>query len=318
MENNRVTLVTCAQYPHLEEDEAGLLDALRDNQLDPQVACWDDPKVDWEKAGVCIVRSVRNYPQHRAAFLHWARRVPRLLNPADVMEWATDKHYLKEMEQRGLPVIPTTWLEVEDDLTKHQVHTRFPALGEFVVKPSVSSGARGTGRYTGRDGNSRMRAINHAFRLLQEGEAVMVQRYLPQVDIHGETSLIFMNGVLSHVVDKKGMLTPVAEELQQSGEDTAEQVQGPVEAKERVIQTRSATAEEWQWGEAVRRIVHRYVKDRIGHDLQFLFMRIDLVRDGQGGFYVMEISPVDANLYLSGVEGGVQSFADAIASRVLW
>ena len=30
-------------------------------------------------------------------FLDWARRVPRLANPADVIAWNTDKRYLAEL-----------------------------------------------------------------------------------------------------------------------------------------------------------------------------------------------------------------------------
>lgn len=304
MTKKRVSLVTCSQYPNLETDEQGLLDALSENGLDPQIVFWDDPQVDWEKAGVCVVRSVRDYADRRAEFLRWAHQVPRLLNPADVMEWGTDKHYLKVLHGLGLPIVPTFWLEPELNLSKHQIHTRFPAHGDFVVKPAVSSGGRQMGRYTANVGSSRTKAIHHAMDILNRNEAAMVQRYLAQVEEQGEVSLIYMNGILSHAVEKAGMLKKDME----IGEELIPQV----------VAVRNPSAKEWEWGEQVRRAVHRMIKSRLGHDQQFLYFRADLISDGGDGFYLMEVSAVDAKLYLQGVEDGVKRFADAIATRVLW
>ena len=65
-------------------------------------------------------------------------------------------------------MIPTTWLEPEAGYSKHQVHMRFPAHGDFVVKPAVSSGGRGTGRYTATDAASRSAPEDHDVTALQE------------------------------------------------------------------------------------------------------------------------------------------------------
>lgn len=304
MAKKRVTLVTCAQYPELSEDEAGLVDELNSRGVDARIAIWNDPHVDWEEAGVCVIRTVRDYASHREEFVQWAHQVPRLLNPADVTEWATDKHYLLNLQEQGVPVIPTTWLEPEQHLSKHQVHTRFPAYGEFVVKPAVSSGGREMGRYDANNGMARMAAVTHANRLLQEGRSVMVQRYLSEVDEHGEYSLVYMNGVLSHSVEKAAMLT---------NPNTTE-----VQAQETVTGNRQPNSEEWIFGEKVRSAIHRMIKQRLGHDQQLLFLRIDIVPDGKGSYYLMEVSPVDGSLYLRTREDGIGTFADAICNRVFW
>ena len=154
----KVTLVTSENMPGLFSDESGLPDALAERGMDPQIAVWNDPTVDWDAAGVCVIRSVSDYATQRQEFIKWANSVPRLLNHADVMEWNTDKHYMKDLESLGLPVIPTTWLEPSHGFSKHQVHSRFPALGDFVVKPAVSSGVRDIGRYTAIDTSQRQAA----------------------------------------------------------------------------------------------------------------------------------------------------------------
>ena len=106
----KVTLVTSENMPELFSDESGLPDALAERGMDPQIAIWNDPTVDWDAAGVCVIRSVSDFATQRQEFINWANSVPRLLNHADVMEWNTDKHYMKDLEALGLPVIPTTWL----------------------------------------------------------------------------------------------------------------------------------------------------------------------------------------------------------------
>jgi len=300
----RVTLATCLDHPELDQGEEGLPDALAERGIDPRVAAWDDESVDWSEAGIVVLRSVHNYATRRQDFLAWAKGIGKLLNSADTVEWNTDKHYLQELGRRGMPTIDTVWLEPEKNLSKHQVHTRFPSLGDFVVKPAVSSGSRDTGRYTARDATSRMHAIQHAYQLLQDGRAVMVQRYVESVDERGETALIYLNGVLSHVVEKEPMLL---------GEQAAADETG-----DEVAVARHATEAELRVGERARAAIHGYIKSRMGRDAQLLFSRIDMVEGDNGEPCVMEVSLVDASLYLGAVDGAVGGFADAIASRAFW
>ncbi|WP_103062235.1 ATP-grasp domain-containing protein [Actinomyces qiguomingii] len=301
-----VTLATSVDYADLDEDDRGLPDALRERGIEPRVAVWNDPDVDWENAGVVVLRSVRDYAKNRnyADFLAWAHAQGRLLNHADVVDWNSDKHYLKRMAELGVPMIPTTWLEPEAGYSKHQVHTRFPAHGDFVVKPAVSSGGRGTGRYTATDAKSRADAINDTMHHLGRGRSVMVQRYLEEVDRKGELSLVYFNGVLSHAVEKAPMLHPSFRSVD--------------EVHEEIVTAREPSEQEWLWGERVRKAIHTIIKERSGRDMQLLFNRVDVVGDGEGGFYLMEVSLIDAGLYLGSAPAALDNFADAIAQRVFW
>ncbi|MDO5724659.1 MAG: glutathione synthetase [Flaviflexus sp.] len=302
-----VTLATCSDFPDLDEDDQGLPDALRERGIEPRIAVWDDPEVNWDDAGIVVLRSVRDYAKKREHFIDWAKSIRRILNPASVLEWNTDKHYLQELAKRGLPTIPTIWLEPAQNLTKHQVHTRFPAYGDFVVKPAVSSGGRGTGRYTATDAGSRREAIQHAMHHLSKGRTVMVQRYLEEVDRSGELSLVYFNGLASHKVEKEPMLHPYFRSVD--------------EVTEEVVRSSEASEEEWRWGERIRLALHGYIKDTTGRDEQLLFNRVDIVRgleDSENEFYVMEISLIDASLYLGSDPENLEKFADAIAVRAFW
>lgn len=301
-----VTLATSKDYPELDEDDRGLPDALRQRGIEPRIAVWDDPEVDWGDSGTVVLRSVRDYAVTRtyADFLAWTRSVPRLLNQPDVVAWNSDKHYLVRLAELGVPTIPTTWLEPGAGYSKHQVHTRFPAYGDFVVKPAISSGGRGTGRYTATDAGSRSAAISNAVHHLGRGRSVMVQRYLEEVDRQGEVSLVYFNGVLSHAVEKDPMLHPSFR--------ATDEVHGEE------VSARDPSEQEWLWGERVRKAIHALIKETSGRDVQLLFNRVDVVSDGRGGFYLMEVSLIDAALYLGTSSEALDGFADAIAQRVFW
>nr|WP_239538989.1 glutathione synthetase [Arcanobacterium pluranimalium] len=304
-----VTLATSSQFPNLDPDEQGLPDALRERGIEPRIAVWDDPSVDWNDAGVVVVRSVRDYALNRQKFIDWARSVPRILNSAETMAWNTDKHYLQSLAKRGLPTIPTIWLEPEQNLSKQQIHSRFPASGDFVVKPTVSSGGRGTGRYTSTDAASRSEAIEHAMYELSEGRSVMVQRYLDVIDRQGETSLIYLNGLASYQVEKEPMLHPRFRSAKDS------------HVVDEVAHLADASEETWRWGEEIRKALHGYIKDVTGRDELLLFNRVDIVRGDEQSdseFYVMEVSLIDGSLYLGSDDDLVGRFADAIQTRISW
>ena len=198
----RIALATAAEFPDLDDDGPVLLAALAGRGLTAEPAVWTDPDVDWPAYDLVVVRCTWDYHERRADFLDWARRVAAvttLANSADVLAWNTDKTYLRTLREAGLPVVPTDWLEPGDVFV-------VPEVGEYVVKPAVSAGARDTNRY--RVGDHDERAVAHATDLLGSGRTVMVQPYLSQVDTHGETALFFFAGVFSHAVRKGPLLTP--------------------------------------------------------------------------------------------------------------
>src|SRR5207248_2214178 len=67
---------------------------------------------------------------------------------APVLRWSADKHYLRDLERLGVPVVATTFVEPGADARE--------TLGEFlerevcaelVVKPAVGAGSRDTRRH---------------------------------------------------------------------------------------------------------------------------------------------------------------------------
>src|SRR4051795_11926975 len=131
-ERSRVALVTCDQFPDLWDDDHPLRDALRDRGVQVDAVRWDDPSAAWAGFDLVVLRSPWDYPARRDAFVAWARSVPRLANPADIVEWNTDKRYLRELAAAGVPVTPTTFVGPGDTWTP-------PTAGEWVIKPTISA-----------------------------------------------------------------------------------------------------------------------------------------------------------------------------------
>lgn len=300
MTSPRVALATCALFPQLETDDALLPPALADRGVEAVPAVWDDAEVDWDAFDLVVVRSTWDYALRLGEFLAWAERVPRLANPAEVLAWNTDKFYLRNLEQAGLPVVPTIWLDPARNLTSRAVHTRFPASGEFVVKPTVSVGAKDTGRYQAHEADQRGLAIVHARDLLRAGRHVMVQPYLSQVDTVGETSLVYIEGVFSHSVRKGPLL---------EGPDRGfEGLYKPEEMSVRV-----ATEAERAVADRIVAALPAVAPGAAG--AQLLYLRVDLLPDADGAPMLLELELTEPSLFLA-LGGAVDRFADAIAARV--
>lgn len=213
----RIAIATAAEFPDLDEDGPVLLSALAERGYAAEPAIWTDPEVDWSAYELVAVRSTWDYQAHRDDFVGWAQRVASvtsLVNPAPVIEWNTDKTYLRHLSAADLPVVPTDWLVPGGAFTP-------PAEGEYVVKPAISAGSRDTNRY--RAGDHEELAVRHVRDLLAAGRTVMVQPYLDAVDTAGETALLFAGGTFSHAIRKGPLLTAAMQPV--SGAYKEEEIQ---------------------------------------------------------------------------------------------
>ncbi|MCA1720458.1 MAG: hypothetical protein LC779_04890, partial [Actinobacteria bacterium] len=166
----QIALAGCASID--DPDEPPLIEALARAGVAAAGLPWNGD-ADWSAYDLVVVRSTWDYLDDYDGYLAWADSVPRLANPAAVLRWNTDKRYLGRLAAAGVPVVPTAygWADLP---------------GRYVVKPTVSAGARDTVRY-GPGDEAAARA--HVARL---GERAMVQPYVDAVEVDAETSLIYL------------------------------------------------------------------------------------------------------------------------------
>lgn len=271
----RVALATAAGKWELDEDGPLLLAALAAEGLAADVCVWDDEQVDWSSYDLVVIRTTWDYHDRLEEFLAWTRSVPRLANPAPVVAWNTDKAYLARLGEAGVPVVPTTYLTALDGWV--------PPDHAFVVKPTVSAGARDTAAYAGGD----PAAIPHVSALLERGKVVMVQPYLHAVDSEGETAVLVFDGAVSHAARKSAVL----------------EVGGGV--PERVGRWRVGPSEAGAAEVALARQVVEVVRSW-GHDL--LYARVDMLP----GPVLIELEVTEPSLFLSHAPGSEARFARAV------
>jgi hypothetical protein len=97
----RIVLAGCPRLVAGDADDAGLVAALRGRGLHARWMSWDDPEA--LDADIVILRTTRDYTERPDEFLAWTKRVPKLLNAAEVVAWNADKRYLADLKRRGVP-----------------------------------------------------------------------------------------------------------------------------------------------------------------------------------------------------------------------
>lgn len=295
----RIAIATAAEFPDLDEDGPALLAALDARGLAGHPVAWTDPRVDYSAYDLVVVRCTWDYHLRRDEFLAWADRVASitdLANPAPVLRWNTHKTYLRALAAAGLPVVETTWVEPGETFV-------LPDTGDYVVKPAVSAGSRDTSCYS--VGEHDELAAAHVTALLAAGRTVMVQPYLPAVETHGETAVLFLGGELSHAVRKGPLLEP-----------GMPLVSGTY--KEETIEVRAPTSAEQDVAAQVLDAVESAGAGCPGAGL--LYARVDLVPGADGAPLLLELELTEPSMFLvyDGAGGAVAAdrFAAAIHARL--
>lgn len=267
----RVALAGCSSYD--DPDEPLLVAALSRRGVLVDGVPWD-ADVDWPSYDLVVARSTWDYVDRRADFLAWADSVPRLANPASVLRWNTDKHYLGVLAAAGVPVVATTYVDGAFE----------PPAGEYVVKPTISAAGVDTVRYGPGDDDAARRQVAA---LVAAGRTVMVQPYVATVEVTHETSLLFVGGRYSHGARKGPLLTggSVA-----APEDWDIGPREPSDAELAVASQVLAAVEE-----------------------PLLYARVDLL-SGPDGPMLLELEATEPFLFLGFSEGAADRFADAITA----
>lgn len=278
-----IALATCAELPagHEEDELAALLQATW--------TIWDDPSIDWAAFELVVLRSPWDYTERPEAFLRWVRSLGSVANPYEVVAWNTDKRYLQDIAQAGLPCVPTTFVGPGEPFVA-------PMASQYVVKPSVSAGAQNTGRF--RPGTADDEAALELVEAIHaSGRVAMVQPYLRSVDLRGETALLYADGMFSHAISKAQILQPGEIAVMGTADDP------PLSAREPTDTERALADRAMAW-----------LGEHFGTDA-LAYARVDLVDDEDGLPVVLELELVEPALYLTHAPGSAERFAAAFRRR---
>jgi glutathione synthase/RimK-type ligase-like ATP-grasp enzyme len=205
-----ITLLTEKRYlrpipgnPYLEniflEDQL-LTRALESRGLKVHRTRWDDPEMDWSETKFAVFRTTWDYFDRFAEFDRWLTETAALtqfLNPLELIRWNAEKHYLKDLQQKGIP-IPPTYFILRGSSGSLAEHVQKMPWDELILKPVVS----GTARHTYRFERGQSETLEAVFKELVAEEDMMLQAFQRSILTEGEVTFVVFGGKFSHAVRK--------------------------------------------------------------------------------------------------------------------
>jgi hypothetical protein len=144
---------------------------------------WSDKSADWSQYKAVVFRSIWDYFHRYEEFCSFLKRVEGqtlFVNPISQIEWNMDKHYLIELQEKGIPIVDSHFIEAGSKITLEKLHENL-GLSKSVLKPCVSGGGRHT--YLLEPSNySEHEAI---FQKVISKEAMILQAFQEQIVIGG-------------------------------------------------------------------------------------------------------------------------------------
>ena len=280
----RVGFVTSDELRTLTPDDRSVMPVLAERGVEVVPVVWTEPLP--ERLDALVLRSTWDYHLKLAEFLAWvdaveAARIP-LFNKPSTVRWNVEKRYLSEIEERGVPIVPT-WHVSRGSPMELPALLREAGWTEAVVKPSVSGGAFETWRAGPTDAD----AVRFAGQVARMD--CLVQPFLPELVSFGEWSLLFFRGVYSHAVLKRPGQGDFRVQEEFGG------VHGLVEAPRATVEAATRALEAG------------------GHET--LYARVDgVIRNGR--FEVMELELVEPTLFFEADPGSAVRFADALIEQL--
>jgi glutathione synthase/RimK-type ligase-like ATP-grasp enzyme len=202
----RVALITYSGVPAITTDDRLLRDALVARGAEVEARPWDT-RADWSVYHRIILRSCWNFHHRPEEFRGWVNDVKErydgsLMNGPELVQWSVDKRYLRDLDARGISIVPTVWVSADDD----GVPDLAALIAEHgwdagtVVKPAISATAHQTWRVGPEEAGAHQARFEAL--LASSPAGVMVQPFLPEIE-DGEWSLVFLGGEFSHAVKKR-------------------------------------------------------------------------------------------------------------------
>lgn len=253
-------------YDHL------LFEPLKELGWQAEEVSWRSNEVDWNYYDAVIIRSPWDYQKDPKAFLEVLTDIEQsealLENSLEIVKWNIDKTYLRDLESRGVEVVPSHWYQTFNADLFPSVFSELKSE-EIVVKPTISAGA---------DDTFRIHQSNYGI-FIDDLESVfndrpfLVQPFMDYITQEGEFSVFFFGDTYSHTILKTPETNDFRVQEEHGGRLTL------VEPEENLLD------------------VARTMRNMIQPEP--LYTRADYVRTNNNTFALMELELIEPSLYFN-------------------
>lgn len=249
---------------------------------------WDNPDFDWSATKFVIFRSTWDYFERFPEFSAWLDRVSTMtsmVNQYEIIKWNMDKHYLGDLEQKGINITPTLFIEPGDQRSLNEIieETRW---SEIILKPAVS----GASRHTYRLHPDNIKDHKRVFRELIAIESMLLQEFQHNIIEKGEVALMVFGGKYSHAVLKKA----------KAGDFRVQDDFGGS------VHDYHASAVEIEFAEKVVSVC----------DPLPVYARVDVIRDNKNELCVSELELIEPELWLRKYPRAADLFVDSLIDLI--
>ncbi len=277
----KIALVSCDNLPGWEVDDVPLVEELEMRGVEVHTPAWT-ADVDWNAFDATVIRTTWDYHTRAQEYLDWARSVPRLFNSFPVIEWNINKSYLRDLESCGVPIAPTVWIQVGEHKRVSEALGQLQTTTGF-IKPLVGACASDTFRFNDNE-------IEQAQSFLDDrsDQEMMIQPYLRSVESEGELSAIYVEGELTHGVQK----IPVKGDYRVQDDFGAEDQ--PYAFTQQEIESMAE------------------IFNHVPNGKHLLYARVDFLRADDGVLLLNELELIEPSMFFRHSTDAHKKFADAI------
>ena len=206
-----ITLLTCRAYykpdnvtPYIQNillEQELLKSAFEAQGLKVDITYWDNPSYEWQKTRSILFRTIWDYFERFDEFWEWVEQVKTkttLINSYELIKWNIDKHYLRDLKNNDIQVVPTYFADKGNNISLQEI-ANLNDWKHIVIKPAISASAFNTYKIT----NDEIEQKEQLFHELLQTHDMLVQPFFPTISELGEASLMVFGGKFTHAILKK-------------------------------------------------------------------------------------------------------------------
>jgi glutathione synthase/RimK-type ligase-like ATP-grasp enzyme len=234
---------------------------------------WDTSElIDWDQYDSVIIRSTWNYQKNFLKFINVLKEINSssadLQNPIDIVEWNSNKQYLKDLEDKNIKIVPSQWFNNFIPKEIVQSFLNFNSK-KIIIKPCISANADYTYILEEKTALSKLNILKKYF----IDKEFIIQPFIQDIKNEGEYSLVYFGNTLSHVLLKTPKVGDFRVQEEHGG--TLKSIKNPEQS-----------------------LIHFGSKVINNLPRVCLYSRVDIVRS-KNKFLLMEVELIEPSLYFN-------------------